>query len=77
MDRAEKSASEKAWLSVAKFGLAAGSIIETALRSCGVLAGGADNSVTINVEQLVVLPAPVPTEPAPVVIDAPKSDHQD
>jgi hypothetical protein len=73
MERAEKSDSEKAWLSVAKFGLAAGSLIETGLRAAGVLAGGADTAVTLHIDQLVVLPS---SEPRTIEVKA-EIDHQE
>jgi hypothetical protein len=66
MDRAEQDA--ELWPQVARFGMTANSLIETGLRACGVLAGGPDNHVTVNVEHLVVLPS-VPMQPSPVTID--------
>jgi hypothetical protein len=71
MERAEKSDSEKAWLSVAKFGLAAGSLIETGLRAAGVLAGGADTAVTLHIDHLVLLPS---SEPRTIEVKA-EIDH--
>jgi hypothetical protein len=56
MDRA--AADETAWTQVAKFGMAANSIIEVGMRACGTLAGGPNHNVTVNVEQLIVLPTP-------------------
>lgn len=56
MERA--AADETAWTQVAKFGMAANSIIEVGMRACGTLAGGQGERITVNVEQLVVLPTP-------------------
>jgi hypothetical protein len=74
MERAEKSDSEKAWLSVAKFGLAAGSLIETGMRSCGILAGGSETAIQVHVDNLVILPTPgADTKP---VIDVTAEDKE-
>ena len=56
MDRA--ASDPERWTHVAKFGMAANSIIEVGMRACGTLAGGQDGHVTVNVEQLIVLPTP-------------------
>jgi hypothetical protein len=59
MERAENDPEH--WTQVAKFAMAAVSAIETGMRACGTLAGGAETRVQINVEQLLVLPsAPTP-----------------
>ena len=44
----------------AKFLMVQARLCDTGLRVDGVLAGGADNRITVNVEQLVVLPNPQP-----------------
>jgi hypothetical protein len=67
MDRAEQD--PELWPQVARFGMTANSLIETGLRACGVLAGGPDNHVTVNVEHLVVLPSAQVQPRSPVVID--------
>jgi hypothetical protein len=64
------------WPQVAKFAQAAGSLIDTGMRACGVLAGGVDNSVTVNVEQLVVLPTPTVVRSVPTVIDVDSKDDK-
>jgi hypothetical protein len=67
MERAEQD--PKYWPTVAKFAQAAGSLIDTGMRACGTLAGGSDTRVTVNVEQIIILPTP-PASTCPVTVDA-------
>jgi hypothetical protein len=52
----------------AKFAMVRARLCDTGLRADGVLAGGGETRVQINVEQLLVLPTPE-RGPAPTVID--------
>ena len=67
LERAE--ADPEAWTQVAKFGMTAASIIEVGMRACGTLAGGQSDRITVNVEQLVVLPTPEERPALPPAID--------
>jgi hypothetical protein len=53
----------------AKFLMVQARLCDTGLRADGVLAGGAEGRVTVNVEQLVVLPQPTAVRPEPKTID--------
>jgi hypothetical protein len=60
--------------SAAKFLMVQARLCDTGLRADGVLAGGGEQRVTINVEHLMVLPTPQ-AQPRPVtVIDVETKD---
>jgi transposase-like protein len=61
----------------AKFAMVRARLCDTGLRADGVLAGGGETRVTVNVEQLIVLPTPqAPSRPTqtPVTIDVKQTE---